>query len=346
MGRSIERLCGPCAIRSLVPPRFAEALEASLRGIPPGRVATCGAVARSLGDVRAARAVAEWIRGDPEIRGAHRVVRADGQPVLPGAIRVLREEGTTDPAGHAAPERFLEELPEVPFLTTLRAEQVRLAARLRERDDRGQIDSYGGVDVSYSGDRAYAVAVTLDARTLETRESVVRELDVDFPYIPTYLAFREFPPVREAIESLAHPPDLLFVDGHGRLHPALFGFACYLGVRLDLRTVGIAKHPLAGSAVPGAAREGGPIPIRLRGRTRGYAWTPPGSGRSIYVSVGHRVSLETALTVATRATKERYPEPLRIADRLSKEERKKNEEGHSSERAANRRLPAHRHRGD
>lgn len=274
------------------------------------------------------------------------MVRADGQPVLEEASRDLREEGDTDRSGRILPSRFIEELPEVPLLTDLRAEQVRLSSNLVEEDDRGSVDSYGGVDVSYSGNEGYAVAVTLDARTLELQESVVRQVRVDFPYIPTYLAFREFPPVREAVESLGRVPDLLFVDGHGRLHPALFGFACYVGVRLGLRTIGVAKHALAGSPVGSRAEEGGAIPIRLEGRIRGYAWTPPSSARSIYVSVGNRISLERALDTTRRATKERYPEPLRIADRLSKGERKKNEEQRASERTASRRLPAHGHRGD
>ncbi len=345
MGSELERFCGPRAIRPPVPRSFADALAACVNGIPPSRVATCGTVARSLGDVRAARTVAEWLHAHPEVPGSHRVVRADGRPVLAEAVSLLGEEGSVDSQGRATSDRFVDVLPEVPLLAELRAEQMRLASRVVEEDRSGRIDTWGGVDVSYAGDRAFAVAVTLNAETGEVVETAAREIDVDFPYIPTYLAFREFPPIREALEVLSRLPDLLFVDGHGRLHPVLFGFACYVGVRLDLRTVGVAKHPLAGLPEIKEKTAGGVTPMRLEGRIRGYAWTPPKASRPIYVSVGNHVSLERALAEAQRATKERYPEALRVADRLSKEERKKNVERSASDRAANPRLPAQGHSG-
>src|SRR5207253_5317343 len=82
-----------------------------------------------------------------------------------------------------------------------------------------------------------------------------------FPYttlfrsIPTYLAYREFPGIGAAVRRLSTRPDLLMIDGHGRLHPALFGVACDVGVRLDLPTIGVAKHPLAGRVQPTRSEE-------------------------------------------------------------------------------------------
>lgn len=324
---------------------FADALQACMDHIPRGNVATCGAVARALGDVRAARAVAEWVRDHPDMSGAHRVVRADGRPILPGAGRLLGEEGTMESGERAIRSRFLDALPETPLLRELRDEQRRLAGRIREQDEDTVIERFGGADVSYVGDRAFAVAVTIDAASLEPTEIVVRHIRADFPYIPTYLAFREFPAIRAALEGLTRKPDVLFVDGHGRLHPLLFGFACYAGAKLDLPTIGIAKHPLAGRPVPSKRVAKDVVPIRLEGSVRGYAWRPPGSSRPIYVSVGHRVSLEGALALTRRATRETYPEPLRVADRISKEERKKNTERSASERAAPGRPPAQSRRG-
>ncbi len=189
------------------------------------------------------------------------------------------------------------------------------------------------------------MAVSLDVRTLETVEACEREVDVDFPYIPTYLAFRELPAIRAALEGLRRKPDLLFVDGHGRLHPAHFGFACLAGVELDIPTIGIAKHPLAGRPVPSRVSVPGATAIELDGAVRGYAWVPPGASRPFYVSVGHRISLPTALATAQRATRRRYPEPLLVADRLSKEGREKNRERSASGQHAVERPPAHTREG-
>ncbi len=324
---------------------FGEALGICLEGIPRGRVATCGSVARALGDARAARAVAQFLHDHPEMEAAQRVVRADGRPVLPENVRLLEAECGLDAGGRVRPEKILNEVPEVPLLRDLREEQRRLAGRVVERDAGARIDRIGGADVSYLGDRAFAVAVSLDAESLEPLEIIVRQSVVDFPYIPTYLAFRELPAIQPAVEALRQRPDVLFVDGHGRLHPTGFGFACYAGVSLDIPTVGIAKHALVGRPEPPKAAARDVSPIRLDGRIQGFAWRPPGSSRPIYVSVGHRVSLETALALTKRVTPRRYPEPLRIADRLSKEERKKNAERSASERTAGRRPPAQGPRG-
>ena len=345
MGTTLERFCGRRLFRERVSLRFADALQACLNQIPPGKVATCGAVARALGDVRAARAVAEWLRNHPDTMGSHRVVRADGRSILPDAERDLEREGETDSGGHASHSRFLDALPEAPLLQELRDEQRRLATQIRERDENSPIERFGGADVSYLGDLAFAVAVTVDAESLEPTEIVIRRTVVDFPYIPTYLAFREFPGIRAALGGLRRKPDVLFIDGHGRLHPLLFGFACYAGTKLDLPTIGIAKHPLAGRTVPSAGAPKDVAPIRLEGSVRGYAWRPPRASRPIYVSVGHRVSLNGALALTRRATREKYPEPLRVADRISKEEKSKNRERSASERAARTRPPAQSSQG-
>lgn len=285
---------------------FDDAIRAVLESIPRGQVATCGMVATALGDVRAARAVAAWVLEHPDADGGDRVVRADLRPVSKGARR--------SPAS-----RLAAALPKQGLLTALREEQEHLAARVREVDDFGETRSLGGVDVAYQGDRAFAVAVRCDARSCEPVEIAKEELRADFPYIPSYLAFREFPLVERPVHHWSRPPDVLLVDGHGRLHPALFGFACFVGVRLGLPTIGVAKHPLCGTLDTARKGPDGAVPVRHLGAVRGYAWRPARGVRPVYVSVGHRISLETALSVVQGATKERYPEPLRIADRLSKE---------------------------
>ena len=266
--------------------------------------------------------------------------------MLPQAAGALANEGVALRNDRVPEERFAASVPERPLLEGLRSEQSRLAMRVSERDEATAPRTYGGVDVSYEGDHAFAVAVRVDAETLDTIEVCEREVDVEFPYIPTYLAFREFPAVAAALHGLREQPDLLFVDGHGRLHPALLGFACYAGVKLDMPTVGIAKHPLSGRPTPSKGVVFGATPIEIDGVVRGLAWVPPGASRPYYVSVGHRITLRTAFVAAQRATRRKYPEPLVLADRLSKERKvKKNAERSASGRTAKRRPPAQKHKG-
>lgn len=309
-------------------------------------MATCGSIARALGDVRAAKAVAQWVREHPDVDPGRRVVRADGRSILSGRgpppNKVTRGRAESRPP----PDRFVDAPDAVPILAELRARQLEMEGRVVEQDEASEPRTLGGVDVAYVGDRAFVAAVVLDAESLHVMESRTSVVNVEFPYIPSYLAFREFPAIEGAVRGLHRMPDILFIDGHGRLHPALFGFACFAGVSLDSPTIGIAKHPLTGTLESSKRTPAGAIPVELDGRVRGYAWRAPGASRSFYVSVGHRVTLDTALAVSQRATIHGYPEPLRIADRMSKEGKaKKNAERSASGQTAARRPPAQRRQG-
>ncbi len=301
-----------------VDPDFAKAISKCLAEIPHGQVATCGAIARALGDLRAARAVATWLVEHPDTPRGHRVVRADGRPVLAAAEQQLGREGFPIAGGRVDESRIVASLPDVELLGVLREEQQRLASKVIENDDCGPIEIVAGVDVAYQRDEMYAAAASVALADLETVEVALVRRRVDFPYIPTYLAYREFPGIGAAVRRLSTRPDLLMIDGHGRLHPALFGVACDAGVRLDLPTIGVAKHPLAGRVQPTSEKHEDALPVRIDGVTRGYAWTPPNRSRAIYVSVGHRVSLEHAVDLVRKTTRDRYPEALRIADRISR----------------------------
>jgi len=264
------------------------------------------------------RAVATWLLEHPDIPRGHRVVRADGQPVLAAAERRLAQEGFPLRAGSVDETRINTSLPDVEFLGVLREEQQRLASTVIEQDERGPIETIGGVDMAYQGDSMYAAAVSVALPNLETVEIALVRKRVDFPYIPTYLAYREFPGIEAAVRRLSTRPDVLMIDGHGRLHPALFGIACYAGIRLDLPTIGVAKHPLAGRVHPTSGKRADALPVCIDGVTRGYAWRPPNRSRALYVSVGHRISLLRALDLVRKTTGDKSPEPLRIADRISR----------------------------
>jgi len=215
--------------------------------------------------------------------------------------------------------RFVPVRTAVPLLDQFRRDQQQLAYLVREEDEGRAARRIAGVDVAYDADRMYTAAICVDATTLAVVEVATATGDASFPYIPTYLAAREFSGIEAAVRRFSAKPDVLMVDGHGRLHPAQFGVACDVGVRLDIPTIGVAKHPLAGRAMKAPGGYNAAIPIVLGGATRGYAWIPPGAARPLFISVGHRISLPTALDLVMRTTRSRYPEPLALADRASKE---------------------------
>ena len=171
-----------------------------------------------------------------------------------------------------------------------------------------------GVDVHVRGDTAIAAAALVRWPDLALVESRTAEAPVEFPYVPGYLAFRELPAAQKAIRALRSTPDAVLVDGQGLAHPRRFGLACHLGVVLDLPTVGCAKSRLIGTHEELAPERGASVPLMHAGQRIGTVLRTRAGVTPVYVSVGHRVSLKSAETLATRCvTRFRIPEPLRFA---------------------------------
>ena len=116
-----------------------------------------------------------------------------------------------------------------------------------------------------------------------------------------------------AFERLTAPPDLLVVDGHGRAHPRRFGIACHLGVLLDLPTVGCAKSRLVGAHREPGPRRGATTQLRHEGEVIGAVLRTRERVKPVYISVGHRITLEAARRVILRLSRTRLPEPIRAA---------------------------------
>ncbi|OGS48796.1 MAG: hypothetical protein A3K68_00185 [Euryarchaeota archaeon RBG_16_68_13] len=211
-------------------------------------------------------------------------------------------------------------------LALLREEQARLAAQVRRTDRAGCWERVAGFDVAYDGDDAVAAAVVMDPDGARVLEALSLRVRIDFPYVPGYLAYREFPAIERCYRRLDPKPDVVLVDGHGILHPARFGIASYAGVALDTPTIGVAKHLLVGQAGPLPREPGDVADIRLDGEVLGAGLRSGPSRRLIYVSVGHSISLETAVRITKRLCRTRIPEPLRLADRLAESEKRKNQE--------------------
>ena len=149
-----------------------------------------------------------------------------------------------------------------------------------------------GLDVSYVKNKGIAGAVCLSYESLEVLERSHAVVDVTFPYIPTLLAFRELRPIVVAYKKLKLRPDVVFVDAQGYAHPYRCGLACHFGVVTNTPTVGVAKKKLYGVEVPykNMFLLKDPKTSEIVG-----ASYPIGGGRKLYISVGHMVSLDTAI---------------------------------------------------
>ncbi|MGW0561384.1 endonuclease V [Streptomyces sp. NPDC003016] len=177
-----------------------------------------------------------------------------------------------------------------------------------------------GVDVAYDDarDLVAAAAVVLDAATLAVVEEATAVGRVAFPYVPGLLAFRELPTVLAALESLSADPGLVVCDGYGQAHPRRFGLASHLGVVTGLATIGVAKNPFTFTYEQPGPHRGAVSPLLDgAGEEVGRAVRTQDGVKPVFVSVGHRVSLDNACAHTLRlAPGFRLPESTRRADAL------------------------------
>jgi len=180
-----------------------------------------------------------------------------------------------------------------------------------------QIKTVAGVDVSYVGAIGVGAATVLDYESLKLLESQVATCEVKMPYIPTLLSFRETPPAIAAIRKLKIQPDAFLVDAQGLAHPYKCGFASHLGLVMGKPTIGAAKSRLIGEPV----EMNGQTFLVDKGEVIGAVVTTKQGVKPIYVSIGHMVSLETAVEIVKQCAKNRIPEPTLQAHNLATKER-------------------------
>jgi deoxyribonuclease V len=172
----------------------------------------------------------------------------------------------------------------------------------------GRDELIAGVDASYEGDAAYASCVVMN-RDLEIVDSASTAVDTRFPYIPGYLSFREAPGLLSAVSKVSGF-DVLMVNGHGVAHPRRCGLASWVGIEINKPTIDVAKRLLVGEV--GKIR-GVLTPLIFGGLTVG-AEVKRSEGAPIYVSVDHRIDLESAVRITWETWhRGRLPEPLRAA---------------------------------
>jgi deoxyribonuclease V len=184
-----------------------------------------------------------------------------------------------------------------------------------EREDRlGPVGAVAGIDLAIRGGAATVAIVVLSFPDLRVADSVTLSRAVTFPYVPGLLAFREAPPILAAYAELRLAPDLLIFDGHGLAHPRRMGIACHVGLVLDLPSIGCAKSILCGQHPPLVDQVGAWAPVMDGGEIIGAAVRTRQAVRPVYVSTGHRVSLDSAIRFVLACCRgRRLPEPTRLA---------------------------------
>ncbi len=201
-----------------------------------------------------------------------------------------------------------------------RAVQARLAPLVVREDRLGSLKRVAGVDVGLedSGQITRAVVSVLSWPDLVPVEDAVARRPTSFPYVPGLLSFRELPAVLEALERLSALPDLLLCDGQGIAHPRRLGIAAHLGVLTDLPAIGVGKTRLIGAHDEVPLARGAWSALRDGDEVIGAVLRTRAGVKPVYVSIGHRVSLETAVELVLQAApRYRLPEPIRRADQLA-----------------------------
>ena len=304
--------------------------------IPRGNVASYGDIARFLGDVVASRYVGHAMmhHRHPLDCPCHRLVRIDGTlgRFVTGdtqdKLRALEAEGVDIAGGQVdlLRYRFTSFKSIRPPLALLAEYQRTVAKRaIRAEISLRPIKRCGGVDVSYVPRTNLAVAAFVEIRW-PSCEVIYQQLitrPVVFPYVTSYLAFRELPMLTELLSLVREErplPDVVLVDGSGILHPRRAGIATLLGVACDVYTIGVTKKRLAGRVDLKGLTARGFCDVFMDDQVRGVALLPrSGTNKPLYVSPGFGVNVATSLSVVQHVLcGRRLPEPIYWADRLSR----------------------------
>jgi deoxyribonuclease V len=196
---------------------------------------------------------------------------------------------------------------------SLLAAQKLVADKVKVEDDFSELHLIAGVDQAFVKDKIISGIVVLDYGSLDIVERVHSVETVRYPYIPTFLSFREGPAIVSAFRKLKKSPDILMVDGAGINHPRCAGIATHIGVALNVPTIGITKKILCGEGIE-PSQEGEASPLVYECKKVGWLFESREKAKPIIVAPGHRVSLESSLSIVKACLRRhKLPEPARLA---------------------------------
>jgi deoxyribonuclease V len=200
--------------------------------------------------------------------------------------------------------------------------QLELRSQVIREDRFDRVNYIAGVDVGFQDNYAItqAAVAILSFPDLKLVETAIAKMPTTFPYIPGFLSFREIPAILKALEKTKITPDMILCDGQGIAHPRRFGLACHLGVILDVVTIGVAKSLFVGTHDELPSTKGSWQPLIHQNETVGAVVRSRTNVNPLYVSIGHRISLTSAIDYTLKCTtKYRLPETTRLADKFSRE---------------------------
>jgi deoxyribonuclease V len=296
-----------------------------VRQIPDGKISTYGAVARALGDIRASRAVGRMMNQNPDAdtMPCFKIVHSDGKIGgfglgIEDKIRRLKNDNIYVKNGKIIDfdSVFFDDFKTDYPLKSYRKKQLQLRSKLQLEDklDESGITTIAGFDVAYPKndfDKACAACVVIDYDTKEIIETKTVFEHTFFPYISTYLTFREAPLIQQVYQELTTDPSILMFDGNGILHPFHFGLASHAGVLLEKPSIGVAKSKLCGQQQEDNN-------IVYENECLGKAlYANSQVKKPVYVSPGHLITLDTAYTITSRLSEYKDPKPVRQAHILA-----------------------------
>ena len=198
--------------------------------------------------------------------------------------------------------------------------QRRLSAKIITEDSFSEVSLIAGVDVGFAeaGRITRAAVVILEFPSLTLKEAAIARLPTSFPYVPGLLSFREIPAVLEALKQLQQQPDLLMCDGQGIAHPRRIGIASHLGLLTGRPSIGVGKSRLIGTHDQLRDKKGAWVALRDKDELIGAVLRTRQGVKPVYVSPGHKISLESAIMyVLACTTRFRLPEAIRMAHRYA-----------------------------
>ncbi|MEF8848055.1 MAG: endonuclease V [Candidatus Thermoplasmatota archaeon] len=290
-----------------------------VKQIPNGKVSTYGAIAEALGDKRAARAVGYMMKNNPnpDRVPCYKIIYSDGKigNYSCGGIKEkrkkLREDGIKlDNSKRVDLEKYLFKDFKTSYpLKKLREEQIELRKKVKIRSFFDELKKIIGIDVGYQKNpfkKAVVCCVVINYNSGEIAEKNFLFKKSLFPYIPTYLSYREYPLIKDVIKNIDCSNSVFMIDGNGILHPFSLGLASHVGVKMDIPTIGIAKSLLWGNIKKDY--------VFYEGKKIGYRhFTSATLKNPVYVSVGHKVNLDQSIKITKKFSKFRIPEPVRQA---------------------------------
>ena len=211
-------------------------------------------------------------------------------------------------------------------LEELRDLQKKIAKRVILKDRfRKPITSIAGIDLAFKEDRAITAYVLMAFPSQKIIHKKIAISPIEFPYIPTFLSFREGPPIVKVINSLDVKPDVFMINAHGIAHPSFCGCASHVGVLTQNPTIGVAQSNLCGKYKVTPEEVDKYVPLFYESRAVGWIFKSKKSCRHIFISPGHLVSLESSIEI-TRGCMGKYklPSPLYYAHKLASETKRKN----------------------